>query len=67
MARIITPQIDTILMIHCISPRTHFRGQWAIELLNLARIWIDGKEKKRSFVLPKGEVDGIHLPCLSRT
>jgi len=66
MGVIITPKVDTIFMIHCKSPRTHFRGERAIELPHFTSIGIESKEKKGGFILSKGEVDRILLSCLSR-
>jgi hypothetical protein len=64
---IITSQIDPILMIHRISPGTHFRGHGTIELPDLARTWIDGEEKKRGIILSKREVNRIAFSFSPRT
>jgi hypothetical protein len=62
---IITPEIDSIFMIHCKSPRAHFRGERTVELPHFTCVGIDCEEKKGSFILSKGEVNRILLSCLS--
>jgi hypothetical protein len=62
---IITPEIDPTFMIHCKSPRTHFRGERTVELPHSTGFGIDCEEKKGSFILSEGEVNRILLFCLS--
>jgi hypothetical protein len=62
---IITPEIDPIFMIHCKSPRAHFRGERTVELPHFTSFGINCEEKKGSFILSEGEVNRILLSCLS--
>jgi hypothetical protein len=52
-------------MIHCKSPRTHFRGERTIELPHFTRFGINCEEKKGSVILSERKVNRILLSCLS--
>jgi hypothetical protein len=64
---IVASKINPIRMVDGKSPRPHFRGKGAVELFHLAGIGVDGKEKERGVILPKGEVNRILRSRLSRT
>jgi hypothetical protein len=63
MSAVVTPEVDSILVIDGKSPGTHFRGERPVELPGCPGIGIDGEKEERGIVLSVGEVDCIADSC----